>query len=374
VRSDDLPAAFRLLGAVVCARALACALACARRQRAGAAVEKKIADARPKLALYDHTPILDKSSVTTMNIQPNSLISLAASAATRTHTRPPEGRRTTRGTRAKHAEPSQVARQSHLSELAERQSRKAEQDRQDKHDTEREAPEKPAKPAKPAKPEEPKEVVNPMNQPASQTKVRRDKRAKSAAKVDLAARTVANADAAERGEAAAVETRPVSALSASSRPARESGVSGKARHTAELQELLTVPAALASSLPVPACLRLKVPGAPVPVVFWTGNVSALKREAAPVLADIIVFDGAELQAMVCAAEADRLWHADLLGLCFEKWRRPEVPVRAAELLDGANPDAHGSWTLGRVFARLGVEVESIALDEEPLARPLHAAA
>lgn len=142
---------------------------------------------------------------------------------------------------------------------------------------------------------------------------------------------------------------------------------------AELQELLAVPARLVSGLPVPVCLHLRVPGSPVPVVLWTGAYAA-GRAATPVLADIIVFDGAELDALVTASEADRLWHADFLGLCFEKWRTPDVPVRAAELLGGANAEPDAGWSLGRVLARLGLEVETFELEAEPVARPLHAAA
>ncbi|HET8938941.1 MAG TPA: hypothetical protein VFN67_36105 [Polyangiales bacterium] len=146
----------------------------------------------------------------------------------------------------------------------------------------------------------------------------------------------------------------------------------RGRHNPELQELLALPARLVSGLPVPVCLELRVPGAPVPVVLWSGVAG--QRENAPVLADTIVFDGGELEAILPACEADRLWHADFLGLCFEKWRRPDVPVRAAELLGGANPDPEAGWTLGRVLARLGIELEAIELGVEPIARPLHAAA
>ncbi|HTU61406.1 MAG TPA: hypothetical protein VMF89_23285 [Polyangiales bacterium] len=142
---------------------------------------------------------------------------------------------------------------------------------------------------------------------------------------------------------------------------------------AALDELLAVPARLVSALPVPVCLRLRVPGSPVPVMLWTGAY-AVGRASTPVLADIIVFDGAELEALVTASEADRLWHADFLGLCFEKWRTPDVPVRAAELLGGANQEPDAGWSLGRVFARLGIEVETFELEAEPVARPLHAAA
>lgn len=165
---------------------------------------------------------------------------------------------------------------------------------------------------------------------------------------------------------------PVSPLNAMSRPVSPTSPIRRVRQNAELQELLAMPARLVSGLPVPVCLRLHVPGAPVPVVLWSG-VAEL-RDVTPVLADTIVFDGGELEAMLPACEADRLWHPDFLGLCFEKWRRPEVPVRSAELLGGANAEPDAGWTLGRLFTRLGIELEAIELEVEPIARPLHAAA
>jgi hypothetical protein len=173
---------------------------------------------------------------------------------------------------------------------------------------------------------------------------------------------------------------PVSPLNAMSRPT--SPVS-KGRHSAEVQELLAVPARFVSGLPMPVCLHLSVPGAPVPVMLWSGPArptqsthpaNSESRGPTPVLADIVVFDGAELDAMISACESDRLWHADFLGLCFEKWRRPDVPLRAADLLAGANPEPAADWTLGRVLARLGIEVDAIELDAQPVPRPLYAAA
>lgn len=170
---------------------------------------------------------------------------------------------------------------------------------------------------------------------------------------------------------------PVSTLNAISRLKADASPAASGRESgaqsAELQELLTMPARLVSGLPVPVCLHLRVPGSPVPVMLWTGAY-ATGRATTPVLADVIVFDGAELEALVVAAEADRLWHADFLGLCFEKWRTPDVPVRAAELLGGANAEPDAGWSLSRVLVRLGLEVESFELDAQPIARPLHAAA
>jgi len=137
------------------------------------------------------------------------------------------------------------------------------------------------------------------------------------------------------------------------------------------QAVLSMPARLVAGLPVPMTLRLRVPGAPVPVCIWTGDAA---HGAAPVLADTIVFQAAELDALVVATEADRIWHREFLGLCFEKWRRPDQRLREAELLAGANPDTEVSWSLERVLKRLGVELEAVELEAAPIVRPLHAAA
>jgi hypothetical protein len=138
------------------------------------------------------------------------------------------------------------------------------------------------------------------------------------------------------------------------------------------EAVLSLPARLVPGLPVPLTLRLRVPGAPVPVCIWTGTAAAGAR--APVLADTIVFDGAELAALAVAAEADRVWHPEFLGLCFEKWRRPDTRVSEAELLAGANPDPEVSWSLERLLRRLGIELLGVELEIAPIVRPLHVAA
>lgn len=138
--------------------------------------------------------------------------------------------------------------------------------------------------------------------------------------------------------------------------------------------ILDLPARWVAELPEPLVLRLRVPGSPVPVCVWTGGWALTAPDAVPVLADTIIFDAQELAALVCAVEADRLWHADFLGLCFEKWRNPEVRVQTETLLAGANPDDSQHWRLGRVFQRLGVQLDAVELETAPIARPLHVAA
>lgn len=134
-------------------------------------------------------------------------------------------------------------------------------------------------------------------------------------------------------------------------------------------ELLSLPAELLPDLPEPVTLWLELEGAPARVVMTT------REHASPeaTLADVIVFEREEVRALAIAAQADRLWRKDLLGLCFDKWRRPDHRVTVAEVLGGANPDAH-DWTLGRVLYRLGATLESFEIGATSPARGVSAAA
>jgi hypothetical protein len=152
----------------------------------------------------------------------------------------------------------------------------------------------------------------------------------------------------------------------SSRSAATSGAS--------IHPVLEMPAGLVAQLPCPVLLRISVPGSPAPVSIWTGQLPHQVLAARRVLAETIVFDAQELAALVCATEADRLWHADLLGLCFEKWRLPSFSVQAAKALAGANPDPGVAWTLQRVFQRLGIQLDAVEFDCSSLMRSLDAAA
>jgi hypothetical protein len=116
--------------------------------------------------------------------------------------------------------------------------------------------------------------------------------------------------------------------------------------------LLALPARLLPELPEPVQLRLRVAGAPTPVCFNTGALTI----ARPVLSDEIEFDAYELKALVLGVEADRIWHPDFLGICFEKWRRPTFQLAAPDALSGANPDPHAQFDLDRVLRRLCAEI------------------
>jgi hypothetical protein len=163
------------------------------------------------------------------------------------------------------------------------------------------------------------------------------------------------------------------------------GVRAEARATetnnSAAHPVLQLPARAVASLPEAITLWLHVPGAPATVCLSTARaaleidqrdfeqdaVARLQSEPhqpSRELSDTIVFDGAELDALVLAAEADRLWHPEFLGLCFEKWRSGVFRVREHEVLAGANPDDSVTWTLAQVLERLGASIECVAFDAD----------
>ncbi|HKP60140.1 MAG TPA: hypothetical protein VJV78_25620 [Polyangiales bacterium] len=130
--------------------------------------------------------------------------------------------------------------------------------------------------------------------------------------------------------------------------------------------LLNLPAELVPDLPLPVTLWLAIEGAPARVQLTTRSshdhgAEALCPERS--LADVIVFEREEFRALVTAAEADRMWRKDLLGLCFDKWRRPDHRLTVADALAGANPDPQ-HWSLERVLIRLGATIERVELGDE----------
>jgi glycine/D-amino acid oxidase-like deaminating enzyme len=132
--------------------------------------------------------------------------------------------------------------------------------------------------------------------------------------------------------------------------------------TSPLEELLALPAVLVPDLPLPVTLWLAIEGAPARVQLTTRE-RAGPTLASQTLADVIAFDREELRAIVLAVQADRLWRKDLLGLCFDKWRRPDHRLTLSEALAGANTD-ETQWTLGRVLSRIGATIDSFELGDE----------
>ena len=130
---------------------------------------------------------------------------------------------------------------------------------------------------------------------------------------------------------------------------------GSRHESSALQALLDFPCLWLPDLPEPICLRLLVAGAPVPVVFDT----SARGEELPVLATRITFERDELRALVVGVEADRIWHREFLGFCFEKWRKPSFRLGLAEALAGATPDREQApWSVARVLRRLQASTAS----------------
>jgi hypothetical protein len=121
-------------------------------------------------------------------------------------------------------------------------------------------------------------------------------------------------------------------------------------------ELGGLAARLLPDLPEAIALRLDVPGAPVPVWIHSGAATQSEMRA---LAERIEFDGREFAALVAGVEADRVWHRELLGFCFEKWRNPSFRLTTAVALAGVNPDERVEWSLERLLMRLQARVVEI---------------
>jgi hypothetical protein len=82
---------------------------------------------------------------------------------------------------------------------------------------------------------------------------------------------------------------------------------------------------------------------------------------------IITFDRDELRALVLGVEADRIWHREFLGFCFEKWRAPAFRVSSEAALGGANPDPQIAWSSASFLRRLQARLTAVECVEDALA-------
>lgn len=118
------------------------------------------------------------------------------------------------------------------------------------------------------------------------------------------------------------------------------------------RELRAFPARLLGTLPCPTTLRLRVPGVDRVVAVAT-SADRVDNERA---SGAVVFDVLEWNAIVVAAEADRLWPADLREICGRKTSGPSVVLDAERALAGARVGASPEWSLGRVLDRVGAQL------------------
>jgi hypothetical protein len=122
-----------------------------------------------------------------------------------------------------------------------------------------------------------------------------------------------------------------------------------------VRELLDFPFGWLSDLPEAIRFPVWVAGAPVPIVFDTTP----QTSDAPVLATHIVFERDELRALAAGVQADRVWHREFLGFCFEKWRRPSFRVGLLDALAGATADdEQPAWSVERVLRRLQASLDA----------------
>jgi hypothetical protein len=65
-----------------------------------------------------------------------------------------------------------------------------------------------------------------------------------------------------------------------------------------------------------------------------------------------------------------MWRRELLGLCFEKWRRPALRIIAADTLGGAMAEQpREAWSLRHVVERLGASIVRVELPNVGTAQP-----
>lgn len=80
-----------------------------------------------------------------------------------------------------------------------------------------------------------------------------------------------------------------------------------------------------------------------------------------------VFTGGELEAIALAASQDRAWPATLFGWVDRKRSQPTWRLSKNDALGEYYPDVaarrmHANWTIGRVFARLGVSLLGVEME------------
>jgi hypothetical protein len=119
-------------------------------------------------------------------------------------------------------------------------------------------------------------------------------------------------------------------------------------------EVRSFPAQLLATLPRPTTLRLQIPGLDrVVAVATSADRAMMERESGA-----LVFDAMEWSAIVAAAEADRLWPADLREICGRKTKAPVFALDLEAALGGARIGASPGWSIGRVLDRVGAQLLS----------------
>jgi hypothetical protein len=110
-----------------------------------------------------------------------------------------------------------------------------------------------------------------------------------------------------------------------------------------------------ASMPVGFTVWLQIAG-------WSGALavaSSFERAARERQSGAIVLDPAEWNAIVVAAESDRLWPADLRAALDAK-RMRHLELDESRLLARAKPDAPRDWSVAEVAARIGAQLVDVS--------------
>lgn len=127
------------------------------------------------------------------------------------------------------------------------------------------------------------------------------------------------------------------------------------------EDVLDLPAHLLGHQPLATTLRCQVFG--VDFVVTTSRKAYEQARADRIAA----FTGAELDALAYAAAEERAWPATLYGWVERKRREPSWRLTKTEACGDYHPprhmaSKHANWTIGRVFARLGVSLLGVGME------------
>ena len=128
----------------------------------------------------------------------------------------------------------------------------------------------------------------------------------------------------------------------------------------DVSEMMAFEARHLMALPIPPQLSLHVPGVP-------GFVRIEANPPVPGGVDThepgaLYFDAAEWEALVMAAEADRVWPSDLRAICQLKRAELDWTLTPTRALAGAQPDPSERWTVAQVLDRIGAQLLSVSMD------------
>ena len=124
--------------------------------------------------------------------------------------------------------------------------------------------------------------------------------------------------------------------------------------------MLALPARHVTELPLETRFILEGHGFAHEIV-WTTQAAARSSGRQ------LVFAASEVQALVTAVQAERLWSSDVKGYCLRKLHDPSFEVTTGLALGGAQPDTKSAWSLGQVLRWLDLDLVAVEVGDAPSA-------